>query len=351
MGAWVFLLATSFASTPSCDPNPSVQAALAAVLAEDPLAAEAALSQSVEAWGCGAVADRQTLSRFWLVDAAVAQLRDDPVSAADGFGAAKALAPNVWLPELPDALLAAYRAAPVIEGRGALLFDPPLGIREVWVDGAQVVGPAEIEAGAHLVQVGDGAGGAAFASTVFVSPALSVRVLTGLPSIVAPPLPPPPPEPPPTPPPRRQRLVVQLLTGADLATGQSVTVGTVEEPALRVAIPFELAAGIRTERWLGRLHVGTGWLANGDYAAQSRVGGAFVTAWRADVAVSGAVVTKPLHIGLLAGAQWPGRLAVRGVLGSARLEPLVLELRGGVNAVTDRPIEPSVSVLVGVEVR
>lgn len=345
-------------STP-CTPDVAIQQALTAYLRGDLVAAEAELGAAREAWGCGDVADRQSLTHFWLVDGAVSFASGDLVSAADALGAARSIAPELWLADLPDELRELHRTMADATGRGALLFEPSLGIREVWVDGASVVGPAAVPTGAHLVQIGDGAGHVAFADTVFVGENLTVRVVTQLPAIDAPapevpavePAPPDPPEPMPVvPTPSPSPVTVHVVAGADVTWGRALDVGGVQEPGVRVGVPLELAVGWRVSGWWARLHLGAGWLANGPVLAATELG-SFSTGWRLDAHVSGARHLGPVHAGVMTGIQWPGRVALRGLVGTTALNPLFVELRGGLNLTTERPIEPSVQLVAGIAFR
>ncbi|MBX2797898.1 MAG: hypothetical protein KTR31_09525 [Myxococcales bacterium] len=357
MVLWAMILDAASAAD-SCDPDAHVQDALAAVISGDHDRGAAALEEARKAFSCGDVADRQGLARFWLVDGAVSLAGGDAISAKDALGAARTLAPDVWLPDLSDDVRTAWSASDPSEGRGALVFEPALGVREVWVDGAQVVGLAEVTAGAHLVQVGTGTGGVAFADLVFVSPSLSVRVNTGLQPVSAPPAQ--------VAEPSRDRrdppplvtseddgfdVIVQLVTGAGVSFGDALTAGELEEPAVKVTVPLELAAGVRAGSLMARVHAGSAWLTQGDYLAESGAGGIVNSAFRADVGASLAFTSGSLHGGVLGGVQWPGRIATRALVGLVPAGPAFLELRGGVNVATERSVEPAVELFVGVELR
>ena len=332
-----------------CEPDVAVTNALVAVLQEDVEAARQSLAEAVEAWACSGVADRQALGRYWLIDGATGWLAGESMAANDAFAAARNVSPNVWLSDLSPEVREIYLSAQPPEGRGALLFNPPLGVREVWVDGAQLVGPAEVGAGAHLVQVGDGFGQVVFAEHVWVGPSVSVRVQTGLPPIEAKdlidPVVPMSPDSFETDPPH---LVVQVLTGVGVAFGEELQSEEATEPATRFTVPLELGVGLRSERFLGRLHVGTRWLANGRFlgAADDRT---IAPRFGADLSASAAGVFGLGHAGVLAGAQWPGRLAVRAVSGVLVADGFVAEARAGLNVPTDRGVEAAVSVHLGAE--
>ena len=339
-----------------CNPDEHFQFALSALISGDYEASEVALKRAREAYGCGQIANRQSLARYWLVDGALALAQGDSTSANDSLAAARTLAPDLWLPNLPQAVRTAWENTESPSGRGALVIDPPVGGRPLWIDGASVVGPAEVAAGSHLVQIGDQEGSVVFADTVWVGSTLTVRVETGLAAqepeaaldkaqldsvndVASP-----------EEPRKGPRVVGHLLGGFGAAFGTEVTLSEVVEPATKLTIPGELGLGLQFGVVTTRLQIGTAFLTQGAYLGRSNLDEDVITQIRQDFGL-GVVAGKRFYGGGVLGIQWPGRLIARGVFGMIPIGPLMIELRGGGNLVADRGFEPALELMAGVQLR
>ena len=355
--AWLAVVGATVAWAQPCEPDEHVVEAYTQLVAGDSATAEQAIASAREHYGCANLSDRQSLARFWLVDGALSLTQGDPTAASDAFAAAKALAPDLWLPDLPASARAHWEAAVSPQGRGSLAFEPPLGARPVWVDGASVVGPADVSAGSHLVQVGDTDGRVMFADTVWVGPSLSILVETGLLPLsaeaptapVCPELPVEGPvEPSPVVDDNAGLIGITVAVGAGFASGEALSADENREPSLKVAVPLELGLSAHLGPVHPRLQVGVAGLVGGQYLGQSNGDAVAATPVRADAAIA-VLVGGSVRGGLLGGVQYPGRIAGRGVLAWApSSQRWWAELRAGANAVVDRAPEPAGALVVGV---
>jgi len=177
-----------------CDlPSVHVAAAERAVLAVERATATAELEQALAAMGCNPPVEPETLARYWLASAVLAQIEGAEARSKEAFVAAWRVAPAVWLPNY-GAPMEQLRDGAVRElskrSMGRLNLSQPPQHSEVWVDGRQVAPPLDLEAGLHLIQLVP-AGGVPYFQRAFVLPAgeeLSMTV-----DAVEPAVPPPPP--------------------------------------------------------------------------------------------------------------------------------------------------------------
>ncbi len=343
-------LHTAAAAEP-CDPGPETFGALAAVLSGDAPAARAHLAAAEVAWGCSGAAEPEVVARWLLLDASTLELEGDPEAASDSWAAARALAPDTWLPDLGPERRARFDAAPPAQGAGAVAVTP--AGRAVWIDGvATQAGPsATVPAGLHLVQVVDG-DAARWAGFTFVEAGVTRSIETGLP----PPAPHDPPTPParqpveplalPPPPSPGPSVVLRASAGASVAVGGELRADGVTEPSTKVVVPLLASASVPVGPAFVRGEVGAGVLFGGSWLSTTAAGevASSKVQWLASAAAG---VGDRLRGGVAGGVAWPARLTARALAGWDR-GPVSLELRGGVNLPTERPPEPAGELLVAV---
>lgn len=320
-------------------------------LVEADLAEADRLLREIEAtFSCGSLVEPELLGRMWLVEAAYLTLQGDDAAAQDSWRAADRVAPGRWVEDFGPRLRTSFEqaiAAP--EARGTLALDPPLFRWIGAVDGRVVEFPAEVEAGLHLVQVGPDEDHVQFARVLLAFPNTPSVVVTGLieptsdrpqPVVVAPQ--------PPVPAVPEREPVVQPLVTLHLGVGAGAVIGRPAEdpggtePGFKLTVPIETGAVGRPGGLWFRGAFSAAPLLGGDFLYEDQWGRAGSPA-SLGVHFAGGVAARQGDMGGLVAWQWPGRIALRGVLsGLVGRAPLHLEGRIGVNILSDgRSPEPA----------
>jgi len=122
------------------------------------------------------------------------------------------------------------------------------------------------------------------------------------------------------------------------------------EPAAAISLPAEVCLGVTiAPGMLFRAHMGAGLLLNGAYLYSTGEPNLVGFPIHVDLLASAGVRRSGVGVGVLGGYQFPSRPTARGFLGWAQPGgSLTVELRGGVNLPTARPVEPVLQLLIGV---
>ena len=122
------------------------------------------------------------------------------------------------------------------------------------------------------------------------------------------------------------------------------------EPTGKISVPVEGAIGLQTKPGvLLRAHVGAGVLLNGTFIYSTTNDELVGLPHHVDLLGSVGLGRPGWAVGALGGVQFPSRPTLRGFVRLTDPEgPLSVELRGGANFPTQRPVEPVFQVLVGV---
>jgi hypothetical protein len=314
--------------------------------------AEALLGQLLISFGCGAVATRDEVAEYFLLEGALASYRGDDDGLREAFRSASAVSEYFWLASLGAAMqerfVAARETSPEM---GKVRFEPLLDGHALFVDGTPWGDPAlvNVTEGLHLLQVGEGER-VVFAAVVSV-PAGGQHVVehelqpwrpptSGEGEVID------------TKPAPREAVALHLATGLAFGVGGALEgqtgAGLARESAQKLFVPVEVgvvvhrggafvrAAGSAAPSLTGDLLYGTD---NGGRASRLSLGGH----------VAGGATLGAFEIGALSGPSWPGRWQVRAIGGLALPGPMRVELRAGANAVTQRSPEPAFDVLFVVQ--
>lgn len=311
----------------------------------DAAEARSALDLAEAGLGCGPVASRATLARFFLLDGAIAALEGDAEGTTAAFAAARRIDASVWVDALGSRLKAQHAAATGTGETGVVDVEAP-GWEAHW-DGVPGVFPADVPAGLHVVQV-VGDDGVAFGRVVWVAPGESLVVSSGLGprAVAAPPaaaeVPPRPGGDAPAPLAFAFGVGVQGAFGGEL-TGERDG-DAVSEPATKLTVPLDVGVVVRAgPLWL-RPTVGIAPLLGGKflYAAEAGAGASGFAAL-AELAAGGSA--GAVDAGGLVGIAWPGRIAARALVGlPGVVGPLGPELRLGADLGTAGRVEPAASL-------
>jgi hypothetical protein len=360
------LIAVAHAA-PCDDPALLVHQAKSEVTAAEFASVEATIAKVEAAFACGSVANQAVLGELWLIEGAWLFYQEGADAAAPSFRAAARAEPGLWIDDLGDQVKAAYDEA-VAQASDEIVTVSGHEI-DGWlvaVDGLTVTLPADIEAGLHLLQVGDGIDDmryAAFgdlpAGDFTLKHALGpwqppAPIPTPLPDPVPVPSPDPVvPDPEPVPQPKGEPKVVGLhLAAGFVALLGNDALGTkgevLYEPATKLLIPIE--AGLR-------LQLTPGFWMRGAASAAPVLNGQFLYTDEAKVlkgsfaglGANGGLggTAGPLDLGVLAGVSWPARLPFRGLLAiNIANSGLRIEARGGVNVATGGRTEPAAGLAI-----
>jgi hypothetical protein len=290
---------------------------------------------------CGAFVDPAALAGLWLAEGRLAALTGDDGIAILDFEAAHRLTPSLDVKGQGDPIEALYAQAlaspadPVSIELASPLSSP----WAVAIDGAEVrAWPAQVPRGLHVVQIGDGADRVLFARVVRVEPGAVAQIDHGLPE-----------RPPPLPPvPLDVTASGELGVSADFAFGKSqstyVDGEELAEPAAKLLLPVDVAATVTIGKVWTRLGAQIGPLVGGEFVyGDVDVPGSQAWAWGVDLSAGRTFGAQ--RLGLLVGARLPSRALLRAVGDLALGDTgLMLEGQAGINAPTQRPIEPALSV-------
>lgn len=297
--------------------------------------AETKLRALEGAFSCGSLVETDLLARMWLLEGAWLTLQGNPDQGADSFRAAARVGPAVWVSDYGPKLRSAYEAAIAVPAAGSttLSVDPDLFRWVGAVDGQPTRFPLNVPPGLHLVQVGASTDDVRFSRIVVAFADTPIVIVTGLveptgsetaggpkPAPGAPETKPPVEHPP---------WTLHAAAGAGLALGPDPAGA---EAGTKVAVPLEAGVVWRPSNaaWT-RVVVSSGALLGGTYGwthgdvpttSPSQLG----------AHVAGGFAARQGDMGFLAGWQWPGRAAFRGVLaGRLPKVPVHLEGRIGLN--------------------
>lgn len=141
------------------------------------------------------------------------------------------------------------------------------------------------------------------------------------------------------------------LAGVQSSFGTSIrALGNPREPATKVSVPIEANLGMTIGPGvLLRAHAGAGLLINGTFLYSTSSGDLVGYPHHVDLLASVGVRRAGWSGGLLGGLQFPTRPTLRGFFAWQDEDgPLTVELRGGINLPTRRPIEPVVQLSIGI---
>lgn len=208
--------------------------------------------------GCDRVAEPATLGTFWLLEGVLRFLEGDEESSSQAFASAGRVAPDVWQDRYGPRIKGHWDAAiasPSWPGR--IRLEPTLGGNVHWLDGSRAAEEVEAPAGLHLVQVADPEGVVRFGQLVFLAPAQTLALETG----VAPaPLPEPEILPDPVRPPRERKPLRPLPIVA--AASAAVGAGLIGLGAERYGAMGRAESGSQLNRtWHTALGMGAGGVA------------------------------------------------------------------------------------------
>jgi hypothetical protein len=279
---------------------------------------------------------------LWLVEGVLAGLQGDDASATLAFAAARRTEAAVWDDAFGADLAALWAAAEPGDPTGLVELLPE--VQAPWVvhvDGQVAELPAALPAGLHAVQVHHD-GVVRFGQMLRVIEGDTVRISHTLPAspkgLAAPGVPLPAP---------RQRVSFVAAVGISSAFGSSLDGGPLgKESAAKLLTPVEV--GLQAE--------GADLWVRGALSAGPSLTGPFLYARDAEaakspVAVGGHVAAGPVigttRLGVLAAAQWPGRIPLRAVVALPLGDlPIRFEGRAGVNFATERTPEPGFDALI-----
>jgi hypothetical protein len=368
--------------------------------------AHEALGRAEVAFGCGSIADPNTIADLWLIEGALLAFSGDNEGAKDSFGAAARTVPDRWIPDLGDALFKLYQEAAAKEhGSGTVAVKPTLDRYVGAVDGVQVEFPAAVTDGLHLVQVGQDPENMLFAKIIWLSSEQNVVVNTRLkevieeepPAVVAAPEQEPKPEPAQAAPvatapaPEETEIPAPTVaeetepglgvfayvgTGGELIVGaftdvskweNNSVVGSWVEPSVKFLVPLSLGVELRPGALWLRWQLGISPVVGGKYVFGSRTNETAGTGELIDgegleepnsssfaltgLGLVGGVIDKT-QIGAGMILHWPARVGLRGSVGWQIAEaPLYLEFRPGLNITTIGEAEFSSSVILAFKPR
>jgi hypothetical protein len=303
------------------------------------------------ALSCGPLAEVELLARMWLLEGAWYTRQGAPDQGADSFRAAARISAATWVSGYGSELRAAYESAIASSAAGSttLVVEPDIFRWIGAIDGEVTRFPATVAPGLHLVQVGASESDVRFSRIVVAFPDSPVVVVTGLheptgtevrpaPAPVAGPAP--------------RKVVQHPPLALHAAVGASASFGADpegDETGAKLAIPLE--AGVvwhpinplwtRVALTGGPLLTGAYPWTDGDVATTSpSLLGAHA---------AGGFAANQGGLGLLAGWQWPGRAAIRGVLyGALPKVPIRVEARIGLNVPTAGTPETAIDLFVDV---
>ena len=317
------------------------------VLTVDIDRAQAALDAAEEAMACGSVVAPEVLARFWLIDGALQVMRGDAGGAAQAFQSAAWVAPDVWMEELGPAMRSAYDEAASVERTFGTLEWTPTGATG-WIDGRLKENPTDVAVGLRLIQAGTSESDVTFARIVLVTAdamrlETSVELPRPVPRVAE--LPAPDPVAPVVQSPTDPWVRVYGGVGSSVSMGQEIDLVSdgqpLIEPGLKVDIPLEFGAELRRGMFWLRAGGALAPLVNGSYlfALPEGVGrSAFAYGGRVGLGLA----LSAADVGVVTGVSLPGRIPIRTVAGVDLGDlPLKLELRVGLNLVTQRPVEPA----------
>ena len=317
------------------------------VLTVDIDRAQAALDAAEEAMACGSVVAPEVLARFWLIDGALQVMRGDAGGAAQAFQSAAWVAPDVWMEDLGPAMRSAYDEAASVERTFGTREWTPTGATG-WIDGRLKENPTDVAVGLRLIQAGTSESDVTFARIVLVTAdamrlETSVELPRPVPRVAE--LPAPDPVAPVVQGPTDPWVRVYGGVGSSVSMGQEIDLVSdgqpLIEPGLKVDIPLEFGAELRRGMFWLRAGGALAPLVNGSYlfALPEGVGrSAFAYGGRVGLGLA----LSAADVGVVTGVSLPGRIPIRTVAGVDLGDlPLKLELRVGLNLVTQRPVEPA----------
>lgn len=322
------LTAVAHAACPS--PSTALDDAFSGLETLDLERVAARLEEVEQAWGCGPVATRDELARFWLATGVhrvyVAQLEE----AGDALAAARRLDGALRVDAWGEDVRAAWSAAGAVSGAGSVQTASSIDRREVvYLDGEPGALPATLAPGYHVVQVVR-FGTAVWADAFFLAPDVSLTLeVTRPPAAELP---------------RLWSGTFAATVGTDLARGSARAIvsdgETWTQDATRFGVPVELGWQFATARvwvrpaaWIAP-QIGTPYLYAGEEEPIR-----FPLAFGAGV--EGGVVLGAGRAGALAQLGFPGQVRLRGVGAVPLPGGLEIEARLGANIVTEGPLEPA----------
>jgi hypothetical protein len=309
--------------------------------------AETKLKALEGSFSCGPLVEVDLLARMWLLEGAWYTLQGNADLGGDSFRAAARVAPATWVSDYGASLRSAYEAAVAAPPTGSttLSVEPNIFRWVGAVDGQITRFPVTVSPGLHLVQVGATETDMRFARIVVSFPDNPVVVVTGLVEPTGSEQP----QPQPTGPAPRE-VVVHPPWTLHVGVGASASFGVDPdgpETGTKLAIPLE--AGVVWHPinpvWT-RLALSGGPLLTGVYGWSD---GDVVTSSPSALGfhAAGGFAASQGELGLLAGWQWPGRAAIRGVLAAhVPKAPIRAEARIGLNVPTGAPPETALDVLL-----
>ncbi|MEN0060719.1 MAG: hypothetical protein AAGA48_01145 [Myxococcota bacterium] len=185
MALVVWFIATTTAHAQCVDQPTRITEVESAVLEGRDADALKAVSRLLESFGCGPLANAETLARMWLAQAVLFDNSGETLAANDALLAAAELSPATWV----DGYGLAMRVRQLRLMARESLDDRPKGNVEIepvgyvtGIDGTRYDRfPARIPAGLHLVQVGPSVNEMKHAELVDVLPETDLVVVTNLP--------------------------------------------------------------------------------------------------------------------------------------------------------------------------
>ena len=144
----------AFAEAPPCpDPLEYVARAGDALLAGQQSEAQAAWDELEANFDCHGLPDAALLSQIWLTEGVRLHVLGDHSGAQWAFASSWRMQPQPWPARFGQTIQAVYDASTGLEGVARVYMAPlPEGLRAA-VDGERTPLPAEVHAGAHVVQV------------------------------------------------------------------------------------------------------------------------------------------------------------------------------------------------------
>lgn len=314
--------------------------------------AEALLGQLLISFGCGAVAARDEVAEYFLLEGALASYRGDDEGLREAFRSASAVSEYFWLASLGAAMQERFVAAREVSPElGKVRFEPLLDGHTLFVDGTRWddATAVNVNEGLHLLQVAE-EDRVVFAAVVTV-PAGGQHIVehelqpwrpspSGEGELVVPK------------PPAREAVALHLATGLALGMGGALEgqtgAGMRKESAQKLAVPVEVGVVVHRAGAFVRAAASVAPSLSGDLLFGTDDGG---RASRLSVGghVAGGATLGAFEIGALSGPSWPGRWQVRAIGGLALPGPMRVELRAGANAVTQRPPEAAFDLLFVVQ--
>lgn len=310
------------------------------VLELDFAGANRAVDAIAEQFVCGRN-EPEDLARYWLLVGALASFEGDAERTNDALVAARAADPELWLPVLGNALKAQWEKAFPEPGDATVVLEPLPEGYEVRIDGRVTTERLVVRPGLHVVQANGG--GVGWGRVFRASANEAVTLPTGLSALVADaPVPVGPIEIPPeiVEPSDAPSFSLHVGLGFGGALGQELSSASLAEPGAKLGPTLELGGVLRPGAAWVRVAVGADLVIGGSYVYFER-DSAVAHGWPlAPVlhAAGGVTVGERLDLGVLAGAQLPGRIPLRAVASYGVMEVLRLEARAGVNLGTPAPV-------------